>query len=196
MGWTELRRAAAGCTACALCAGRRNTVFGAGDEQAHWMVVGEVPDEMADLRGQPFMGPAGDLLDNMLRAVGAGRQKGAFVTNALKCRPPANRNPEPGEAALCEAYLRRQVALVRPRVILAMGPLATRTMLGSDAPIGKLRGTVHAYRGTPVVATYHPGHLMRSPASKAQAWLDLCLARTVVRDAIAGGADQGAQAPR
>jgi uracil-DNA glycosylase len=186
MGWQELRQAIATCTACALCSGRRNTVFGAGDEQADWLIVGEVPDRNADLQGEPFVGPAGKLLDNMLRAVGASRESKAFVANALKCRAPGDRNVTAAEAAQCEPYLRRQVALIRPRVIVAMGRLAVRSLLGSDEPIGKLRGRVHEYHGVPVVFTLPLDHLLHSRAEKARVWADLCLARAAFGTAQCG----------
>jgi uracil-DNA glycosylase len=180
MDWPELRAAVAGCEACGLCRSRKNTVFGAGDTQADWMVVGEAPGENEDLQGEPFVGVAGQLLDNMLRAIGRSRSgsgtQGVFIANALKCRPPANRNPLPQELAQCAPYLERQVALVQPRIILAMGRFAVQTLLQSNEPIGKLRGQVHRYQGVPVIVTYHPAYLLRTPADKAKAWADLCLA--------------------
>jgi uracil-DNA glycosylase family 4 len=187
MDWPALREAVAGCTACALCRGRRNTVFGVGHERAHWMIVGEAPGEQEDRLGEPFVGAAGQLLDSMLRAVGLGRSPGevddparqVFIANVLKCRPPVNRNPRPEEVAQCAPYLRRQVALVQPRLILAMGRFAVQALLDTDAAIGKLRGQVHRYEGVPVVVTYHPAYLLRNLPDKARAWEDLCLAREV-----------------
>ncbi len=176
MQWDELAQAVAECRACRLCAGRRNTVFGVGDLQADWLVVGEAPGENEDLQGEPFVGSAGKLLDNMLRALGLSRQHKVYIANVLKCRPPANRNPEPQEVAQCEPFLRRQVQLLQPRIILAMGRFAVQSLLGSNEPIGKLRGRIHSYREVPVVVTYHPAYLLRNPADKARAWDDLCLA--------------------
>ncbi len=180
MDWPALQAAVAGCQACGLCQGRKNTVFGIGDVQADWMIVGEAPGENEDLQGEPFVGQAGQLLDNMLRAVGRSRggqgAQGAYIANVLKCRPPANRNPQPQEVAQCEPYLTRQVALVRPTIILAMGRFAVQSLLKTEEPIGRLRGRVHRYEGVPVIVTYHPAYLLRTPADKAKAWADLCLA--------------------
>jgi DNA polymerase len=185
MDWTTLAAAVAGCEACALCHSRRNTVFGTGDTSAQWMVVGEAPGEQEDRQGEPFVGPAGQLLDNMLKAVGLARSaegaQGVYIANVLKCRPPANRNPEPAEVAQCEPYLRRQVALVQPRIILAMGRFAVQSLLQTSEPIGKLRGRVHSYQGVPVIVTYHPAYLLRNLPDKAKAWADLCLALSVMQ---------------
>lgn len=176
LDWEGLARAVAGCRACALCESRRNTVLGVGPLRADWMVVGEAPGEREDLQGEPFVGPAGQLLDNMLRALGLDRRRNVYIANVLKCRPPGNRNPQPEEVARCEPFLRRQVALVQPRMILAMGRFAVHTLLQSQEPIGRLRGRVHAYQGVPVVVTYHPAYLLRNLPDKAKAWADLCLA--------------------
>ncbi|MDP1937564.1 MAG: uracil-DNA glycosylase [Hydrogenophaga sp.] len=180
LDWPALREAVASCQACGLCQGRTQTVFGTGDEQADWMVVGEAPGENEDLQGEPFVGAAGQLLDNMLKAVGRSRTgtgaQGAYIANVLKCRPPANRNPQPDEVARCEPYLARQVALVKPKVIVAMGRFAVHALLKSNDPIGRLRGQVHHYEGVPVIVTYHPAYLLRTPTDKGKAWADLCLA--------------------
>jgi DNA polymerase len=176
MDWDTLTETVAACQACGLCKSRRNTVFGVGDRQADWLVVGEAPGEMEDLQGEPFVGPAGKLLDNMLRAIGLGRHENVYIANVLKCRPPGNRNPEPAEVVQCEPYLRRQVALLQPKIILAMGRFAVQSLLGSTEPIGKLRGQIHHYAGVPVVVTYHPAYLLRNLPDKAKAWADLCLA--------------------
>ena len=176
MQWDALAQAVAQCRACRLCEGRRNTVFGVGDVQADWLIVGEAPGENEDLQGEPFVGPAGKLLDNMLAALGLNRQRKVYIANVLKCRPPANRNPAPEEVAQCEPFLRRQVQLLQPRIILAMGRFAVQSLLGSNEPIGKLRGRIHSYREVPLVVTYHPAYLLRSPADKGKAWEDLCLA--------------------
>lgn len=181
LDWPALREAVAGCRACALCESRRHTVFGVGHPRAHCMIVGEAPGEQEDQRGEPFVGPAGQLLDRMLAALGLTRdeappERQVFIANTLKCRPPRNRNPAAEELATCQPFLERQVALVQPRVILAMGRFAVQSLLGSDAPIGRLRGQVHRWRGVPLVVTYHPAYLLRQPGDKARAWDDLCLA--------------------
>jgi len=185
MDWPALREAVAACRACKLCEGRTNTVFGVGHERAQWMVVGEAPGEQEDLKGEPFVGKAGQLLDNMLRALGLTRgeadaQHQVFIANTLKCRPPRNRNPEPEELAQCEPFLIRQIELVQPKIILAMGRFAVQSLLKSGEPIGRLRGRVHQYQGVPLVVTYHPAYLLRNPQDKARAWEDLCLAAEVV----------------
>ena len=186
LGWHALREAVAACTACALCNSRRQTVFGTGSEQAHWMVVGEAPGEQEDIQGEPFVGKSGQLLDNMLQALGltrgdAGPAQQVYIANTLKCRPPGNRNPAPEELAQCEAFLIRQVQLLQPRIILAMGAFAVKSLLRSSEPVGKLRGRVHHYQGVPLIVTYHPAYLLRNPADKARAWDDLCLAAETVQ---------------
>ncbi len=190
MDWAELEATVSACRACGLCESRTQTVFGAGHRQAQWMLVGEAPGEQEDLRGEPFVGKSGQLLDNMLRAVGltrgddgAAAARQVYIANVLKCRPPANRNPQPAEVARCEPYLRRQVALVQPKLILAMGRFAVQSLLQTQEPIGRLRGRVHHYQGVPVVVTYHPAYLLRNPLDKARSWEDLCLAREVWRSA-------------
>jgi DNA polymerase len=185
LDWQPLRDMVAGCTACALCESRRNTVFGVGNTRAHWMIVGEAPGEQEDRQGEPFVGPAGQLLDSMLRALGLTRdeappERQVFIVNTLKCRPPRNRNPDPAEMAKCEPFLQRQIALVQPRVILAMGRFAVQALLRTTDPVGRLRGRVHRYEGVPLVVTYHPAYLLRQPADKARSWDDLCLAAEVL----------------
>ncbi len=185
MGWDALAEAVAGCRACELCDSRHNTVFGTGNRQARWMLIGEAPGENEDRTGQPFVGEAGQLLDNMLRAAGLTRADGGgedqvYIANVLKCRPPRNRNPEPHEVERCEPFLQRQVELVQPRLILALGRFAVQSILRSAEPIGRLRGKVHQYHGVPVVVTYHPGYLLRNPVDKSRVWEDLCLAREVM----------------
>jgi DNA polymerase len=179
MDWAALEAAVAGCQACKLCDGRHNTVFGVGPQKADWMVIGEAPGENEDLQGEPFVGQAGKLLDNMLRALGLNRRESVYIANVLKCRPPGNRNPEPEEVAQCEPFLRRQVDLLQPRIILAMGRFAVQSLLQTTEPMGKLRGRVHQYNGVPVIVTYHPAYLLRNLPDKAKAWADLCLARSV-----------------
>ncbi|HSW17787.1 MAG TPA: uracil-DNA glycosylase [Ramlibacter sp.] len=176
-----LADAAATCQACGLCQGRRNAVFGSGDPQADWLIVGDAPTEEEDLLGQPFAGAPGQLLDNMLRALGLARDRGVYLTNALKCRSPANRSPAPDEVAQCERFLRAQVAAIKPRVILAMGRFAVQALLNTQDPPGRLRGRAHAYQGIPVVVTFHPGYLLRNLPDKAHAWSDLCLAQDLAR---------------
>lgn len=185
LDWPALRDAVATCQACALCASRKQTVFGVGNVHAHWMLIGEAPGEQEDQQGEPFVGKAGQLLDRMLQAIGLTRaeatpEQQVFIANVLKCRPPGNRNPQPDEVAQCEPYLKRQVELVRPQIILAMGRFAVQSILQTSEPIGKLRGRIHHYAGVPVIVTYHPAYLLRSPADKALAWQDLCLAREVL----------------
>ena len=187
LGWSELREAVAACRACALCDSRTQTVFGAGHPQAHWMVVGEAPGEQEDLRGEPFVGLSGELLDRMLAALRLTRstdgplppEQRVYIANTLKCRPPRNRNPTAAELAQCEPFLVRQIELLQPRIILAMGRFAVQALLRSDEPIGKLRGRVHRYQGVPLVVTYHPAYLLRNLPDKAKAWEDLCLAAQV-----------------
>jgi DNA polymerase len=186
MDWAQLQNTVASCQACGLCNSRKNTVFGAGDQQARWLVVGEAPGENEDLQGEPFVGNAGQLLANMLRAIGLDRHgtgaQGVYITNVLKCRPPANRNPDKDEVLQCEPYLRRQVALLQPQIILALGRFAAQSVLGASVPdiasipLGKLRGQVHHYQGVPVIVSYHPAYLLRSLGEKVKAWADLCLA--------------------
>lgn len=189
MDWDALQQSVATCQACGLCKSRKNTVFGVGDTQARWLVVGEAPGENEDLQGEPFVGQAGHLLDNMLKAVGLSRTgsgaQGVYIANVLKCRPPANRNPQPEEMLQCEPYLQRQVALLRPKIILALGRFAAQSLLQATVPglasmpLGKLRGQVHQYQGVPVIVSYHPAYLLRTPQDKAKAWADLCLALEV-----------------
>ena len=182
MDWPALREAVAGCQACKLCERRRNTVFGVGDEQADWLIVGEAPGENEDIQGEPFVGQAGKLLDNMLKALQLDRRNRVFIANVLKCRPPGNRNPEPEEVAQCEPFLRRQVELLQPKIILAMGRFAVQSLLQTSEPIGKLRGRLHAYQGVPVVVTYHPAYLLRNLPDKAKAWADLCMAAAQLKN--------------
>lgn len=176
-----LRSAVAACTACGLCAKRRRAVYGGGAAPAAWLVVTDPPDDADDAAGDALVGDAGRLLDRMLAAAGQSRRgeaPTAFVTPIVKCRPPRGRAPQPAELEACEAVLARQVELLQPRVILAMGLQAARRLTGLAEPLGRLRGRVHRWREVPVVVTYHPAYLLRSPADKAGAWDDLCLART------------------
>ena len=180
--WEQLRTSVSACTLCELAGSRTQTVFGVGNPDADWMIIGEAPGAEEDRRGEPFVGRAGKLLDEMLKAVGQGRDA-VFIANILKCRPPNNRDPKPVEAASCRAYLERQIELVQPRIILAVGRIAAQNLLGSDAPVGRLRGQVHDLGGIPLVVTYHPAYLLRSPTQKQQSWDDLCLALGVLTGA-------------
>ena len=184
--WPELRETVSGCTLCSLHKTRTQTVFGVGSEQADWMIIGEAPGAEEDRRGEPFVGRAGKLLDEMLRAVGLARDA-VFIANTLKCRPPNNRDPAVDEAAPCRQYLYRQIALLKPKLILAVGRIAAQNLLGTDAPLGRLRGQKHYLNDgqLPVVVTYHPAYLLRSPTQKRKAWQDLCLARQIVNELAA-----------
>ncbi len=185
-GWATLERDVSGCTQCSLHETRTQTVFGVGAHDAHWMIIGEAPGADEDRQGEPFVGKAGQLLNEMLRAVGLSRDR-VFIANILKCRPPNNRDPHADEVAACTAYLHRQVALVRPKLIVAVGRIAAQNLLGDDRPVGRLRGCVHRFGegDIPVVVTYHPAYLLRSPGQKRKAWEDLCLARGVIDGASA-----------
>ncbi len=178
--WQELRRRVASCVLCALHEGRTQTVFGVGNQAADWMVVGEAPGAEEDRIGEPFVGRAGHLLDEMLKALGQSRET-AYIANILKCRPPNNRDPQPEEAAKCAPYLARQIELVDPRIILAVGRIAAQNLLSTDTPIGRMRGKVFHYgaRRVPVVVTYHPAYLLRRPTEKGKVWRDLLLAARV-----------------
>lgn len=182
MDWPELKAAVAACTRCRLHAQRTQAVFGVGDEQADWLFVGEGPGAEEDLRGEPFVGQAGKLLDNMLASIGLKRGEKVYIANVVKCRPPGNRNPEPDEVAACAPYLDRQIALISPRLIVALGKVAATRLLGRDASIASLRGRVLDYRGRPLIVTYHPAYLLRNLADKAKAWEDLCFIRRTMQD--------------
>jgi len=201
MDWEALAQSVRDCQACGLCKTRKNTVFGVGAPaagpglapRADWLIVGEAPGENEDLQGEPFVGQAGRLLDNMLKAMGLSRraqgtpEASVYILNVLKCRPPGNRNPQPEELLQCAPFLERQVALLQPKIIVAMGRFAVQSLLKDTVPqvesmpLGKLRGQIYSYRGIPVVVTYHPAYLLRSLAEKAKAWADLCLALSRAR---------------
>jgi DNA polymerase len=180
-GWVELRKAVPSCTACALHQTRTQTVFGVGDENADWLLVGEAPGAEEDRLGDPFVGQAGKLLDNMLAAIGLSRRENVYIANVLKCRPPGNRNPEPDEVAKCTPFLLKQIGLIRPKLIVAMGRFAAQTLLETDASIASLRGKVHRYAGLPLIVTYHPAYLLRNLPDKAKAWEDLVFARSTMQ---------------
>ncbi len=199
LDWDGLEQAVAACTACGLCQSRTQTVFGVGQRSAHWLLVGEAPGAEEDARGEPFVGQAGRLLDNMLAAAGLGRDRagarGVFIANVLKCRPPGNRNPEADEVARCTPFLQRQIALLQPRIVVVLGRFAAQALLSTDASIGSLRGRVHAVavnspggvpRSVPVIVTYHPAYLLRNLADKAKSWDDLCLALDTYSAAVPG----------
>jgi len=177
MDWSELKATVAACTDCGLRKTCAPTVFGVGDEQADWLLVGEAPGAEEDARGEPFVGQAGKLLDGMLAGIALKRGNNVYIANVLKCRPPGNRNPEHAEVMQCSPYLARQVELIRPVLILAMGRFACQTLLATDASIASLRGRVHRYHGVALIVTYHPAYLLRSLPDKAKAWEDLCFAR-------------------
>ena len=173
--WPELEIAVKSCTKCSLHKTRTQAVFGVGNRQAEWMVIGEAPGADEDAKGEPFVGRAGQLLNSMLKAIGLARQE-VFIANILKCRPPGNRDPKPEEAECCTPYLFRQIELVNPRLILCVGRIAAQTLLVTDTPIGKLRGRVHRLGARPMIVTYHPAYLLRSPGEKRKSWQDLILA--------------------
>jgi len=179
LDWSQLQAAVVACTRCALHKSRTQTVFGVGNRAADWLIIGEAPGAEEDRRGEPFVGRAGQLLDEMLRAVGQEREQ-VYIANVLKCRPPNNRDPEPEEAGACRGYLERQIALLQPKIILAVGRVAAQTLLATDTPVGKLRGKLHRLGATPLVVTYHPAYLLRSPTQKRKSWQDLCLAMDVI----------------
>jgi uracil-DNA glycosylase family 4 len=185
-GWEPLQALVADCRACGLCKQRKQAVFGTGAQAGPWLFVGEGPGADEDEQGEPFVGQAGKLLDNMLAAIGCSRGENSYIANVVKCRPPGNRNPTPEEAGACAAFLDRQVELVAPRLIVALGKVAVARLLGTDASMASLRGKVHRYRGIPLVATYHPAYLLRSPLEKAKAWEDLLFARRALRAGEAG----------
>jgi len=181
MDWPQLKVSVAGCTACPLHQTRTHTVFGVGDENADWLLVGEGPGAEEDAKGEPFVGPAGQLLDNMLAAIKLKRGQNVYIANVVKCRPPDNRNPEHEETQQCESYLARQIELIKPRLIVVLGKVAAQNLLHTDATVASLRGKLHQYQGIPLIVTYHPAYLLRSLSDKSKAWQDLCLATTTMQ---------------
>ena len=179
--WESLRAEVLACTKCTLHGSRTQGVFGVGSREAQWLVVGEAPGAEEDRRGEPFVGRAGHLLDAMLKAIGLSRGSNVYIANVLKSRPPGNRDPKPEEVAACLPYLMRQIELLRPRVMLAVGRIAAQNLLSTDAPLGRLRGKVHHFGelNTPLIVTYHPAYLLRTPSDKRKAWEDLKFARSV-----------------
>jgi len=183
LDWPQLKEAVRTCTACGLCKQRKQAVFGVGNESAQWLFVGEGPGAEEDEQGEPFVGQAGRLLDSMLTAAGLKRGREVYIANVVKCRPPGNRTPTPEESAACAPYLDRQIELIAPKLIVALGKTAAIRLLGTEASVASLRGRVHDYRGTPVVVTYHPSYLLRTPPEKAKAWEDLLFARRTISPA-------------
>ncbi len=177
MTWDELAAAVAACRQCRLCEARKQAVLGVGDLEADWLFVGEAPGAEEDLRGEPFVGQAGKLLDNMLAAIGLKRGQDVYIANAVKCRPPENRTPVPEEAATCRPYLARQIELLQPKLIVALGRPAAQTLLQAEVKIAAARGKLHDYHGIPLIITYHPAYLLRTLLDKAKAWEDLCFMR-------------------
>jgi uracil-DNA glycosylase family 4 len=194
--WRDFAADVDACTACGLARGRRMSVPGVGDPHAEWLFVGEAPGSEEDARGEPFVGQAGKLLDSMLAALGMKRGQNVYIANVLKCRPPNNRTPEPREVESCRPYLDRQIALIRPKLIVALGKSAATTLLDVDASIASLRGRVHRYRGVPLVVTYHPAYLLRNLPDKAKAWEDLLFARRTLQAAGAPEPPPHAGGPR
>jgi uracil-DNA glycosylase family 4 len=190
MDWPQLREAVAACSACGLWRQRKQAVFGVGHESAPWLFVGEGPGADEDEQGEPFVGQAGRLLDAMMAAIGIRRGREAYIANVVKCRPPGNRTPTLEEAAACAPFLDRQIDLIRPRLIVALGKTAAMRLLQTEASLGSLRGRVHRYRGTPLVVTYHPAYLLRNLPDKAKAWEDLLLARRTLKGIEQQGAQQ------
>ena len=182
-GWIPLKSEVSGCVQCGLHKTRNQTVFGVGDEKAEWMLIGEAPGAEEDRLGDPFVGQAGKLLDNMLASIGLSRGRNVYIANVLKCRPPGNRNPAPEEVEKCSPYLLRQIELIGPKLIVAMGRFAAQTLLETDASISSLRGRVHRYAGVPLVVTYHPAYLLRTLEDKSKAWEDLLFAKKVISGA-------------
>ncbi|WP_297324533.1 uracil-DNA glycosylase [Nitrosomonas sp.] len=181
MNWEQLKLSVSHCTACPLSQARTQTVFGVGDENADWLFVGEGPGAREDATGEPFVGQAGKLLDQMLAAIGLKRDHQVYIANIVKCRPPNNRNPSLAEARRCEPYLTRQIELIKPKLIIALGKVAAQNLLGCEDSISSLRGKVHDYSGIPLIVTYHPAYLLRALPEKAKAWKDLCFARSTMQ---------------
>ncbi|MDP1653252.1 MAG: uracil-DNA glycosylase [Rhodocyclaceae bacterium] len=177
MDWDTLKQAVADCTACELCKTRKQAVLGVGNIAADWLFVGEGPGAEEDERGEPFVGQAGKLLDAMLAAIDLKRGGGVYIANAVKCRPPNNRTPEPGETAACWPFLARQIELIQPKLIVTLGKPAAQTLLQQEVKIADARGKVHDFAGLPLIVTYHPAYLLRNLPDKAKAWEDLCFMR-------------------
>lgn len=182
MDWEQLHNVVAECVACPLAQTRKKTVFGVGDQAASWLFIGEGPGAKEDEAGEPFVGPAGKLLDNLLQAIQLDRHHDVYIANIVKCRPPNNRNPQAIEAEKCRPYLLRQIELIQPRLIIALGKVAAENLLGTHDSLASLRGSVHDFSGIPLIVTYHPAYLLRSLTDKAKAWEDLCFARAFMQE--------------
>ena len=191
LDWPGLEAAVSACRACVLCEKRQQAVLGVGDRNPDWLFIGEGPGAEEDEQGEPFVGQAGKLLDAMLAAIDLERGRGVYIGNAVKCRPPGNRNPEAAEMAACHPYLERQIQLLQPKLIVLLGRVAMHSVLGQDRPLGAMRGRRHEYlldgRPIPVVVTYHPAYLLRNLPEKARAWEDLCFARRLLAEVRRGG---------
>jgi uracil-DNA glycosylase family 4 len=195
LDWQGLQACVPDCQACGLAKTRTQTVFGVGDPKAEWLIIGEAPGAEEDKRGEPFVGQAGKLLDNMLAAIKLKRGENVYIANVLKCRPPENRDPHGEEVEQCDPFLKRQVELIQPKLILALGKFAAQSLLGSDDTIAAMRGKLHAYNGVPVIVTYHPAYLLRNLMDKAKAWEDLCFAVKTMRDLQASDLQSPASPP-
>ena len=193
-GWERLREEVRTCTRCPLHTSRTQGVFGVGPERSDWLVIGEAPGAEEDRRGEPFVGAAGQLLDAMLKAIGLDRRSNVYIANVLKSRPPGNRDPKPEEVAACLPFLERQITLLQPKIMLAVGRIAAQNLLGTDTPLGRLRGQVHRFGATPLVVTYQPAYLLRTPSDKRKAWEDLKFARSVYQELCRGSATDGDRA--
>lgn len=184
LDWQGLQNSVQGCVACGLAETRTQAVFGVGDPNADWLIIGEAPGAEEDAKGEPFVGQSGMLLDNMLAAIKLKRGQNVYIANVLKCQPPENREPHRDEILHCSAFLQRQIALIQPKLILALGRVAAQSMLNTDATVTSLRGTVHEFQGVPLIVTYHPAYLLRNLADKTKAWEDLCFARRTMHDLL------------
>jgi len=179
--WAQLKGNVAGCTSCSLCQDRVKAVFGIGDKSADWLFVGDVPSVEEDIQGEPFIGPSGELLDNMLETVSLKRDNNIYIANIVKCRPPGNRNLDHSEALQCQPFLMRQIELIKPKLIIALGEISAQNLLGTSATIDSLRGRLHEYSGIPLIVTYHPAYLLRMQSDKEKVWQDLCFARNIMQ---------------
>ena len=182
LNWPDLSQQVADCRACVLCQQRKQAVLGVGDRQADWLFIGEGPGAEEDVKGEPFVGQAGKLLDNMLAALDLTRESKVYIANAVKCRPPGNRTPEAAEMAACRPFLERQIALIKPKIIVLLGKAAMHSVLRDDSTLASMRGQRLSYQGIPLVVTYHPAYLLRNLPDKAKAWEDLLLARRILRE--------------
>ena len=182
--WAQLEENVAGCTSCSLCQDRTKTVFGAGDKNADWLFIGDVPSTEEGAQGEPFVGPSGELLDNMLKVVSLKKDNNIYIANIVKCSPLGNRNLDHSEAPECEPFLMRQIELIKPKLIIALGEIAAQNLLGTSATIDSLRGRLHEYSGVPLIVTYHPAYLLRIQPDKKKVWQDLCFARDIMQEEL------------